>query len=118
MLAGFPDLIVIWKTIPRALRFFWKSAHSAFPGNKNVCSCNYKIKLKNELNVLYSVVLISVFTYHVDMDGQMKFRSSVQWFTEQVFLKPLPKNYSVPSCDMKVEFCVWQSDSLLCGQFV
>jgi len=75
MLAGFPDLIVIWKTIPRAFRSFCKSTHSAFPGNKNVCSCNYKIKHKNELNDLYSVVIMLVFTYQVDMDGQIKSRS-------------------------------------------
>jgi hypothetical protein len=106
MLAGFPDPIVIWKTIPRAFRSFCNSTHSAFPGNKNVCSCKCKIKHKNECNVLYSVVIISVFTYQVDMDGQMKSRSSIQWFTKQVFLKPPPENYSFPSCDMKVEFCV------------
>jgi hypothetical protein len=75
MLAGFPDPIVIWKTIPRALRLFCKSTHSEFPGNKNVCSCNYKIKHKNELSVLYSVVIMLGFAYQVDMDGQMKSRS-------------------------------------------
>jgi len=106
MLSGFPYPIVIWKTIPRPFRSFCKLKHSAFPGTKNVCSCNYKLKHKHELNVLYSVVIISVFTYQVNMDGQMKSRSSVQWFTKHVFLKPLPENYSFPSCDMKVELCV------------
>jgi hypothetical protein len=85
MLAGFPDPIVIWKTIARAFRSFCKSTPSPFPGNKNIYSCNYTIKHKNEHNVLYSVVIISVFTYQVDMDGQMKSRSSVQWFTNKFF---------------------------------
>jgi hypothetical protein len=92
MIAGFPDPTVIWKTIPRAFRSFCKSTHSAFPGNKNVCSCNFKIRHKNELNILYCVVIISVFTYQVDLDGKMKSRSSVQWFIKQVLLKPPPEN--------------------------